>query len=324
MIADNAARPIAARPIAARPIAAQPIAAPHVARTPSGRRIASPPTTRRLSLRRLPRAGRLTLAIVVILVFVSPIYLTIVNAFKSEDAIVNDPAAPPIHPTLSNLSTALSRPDHLLQIGVRNSLIAVICSIVLLIPLGSAFSFYISRRRTRLRAVILAVLAAGLMIPPQVVLLPTIHILTLIGLDHTYPGLVLSNIGGGYLSFAVFVYVGFMRAIPGEIVEAARIDGASGLRIWWTIIMPLVRPATATVAIFLSLWIWNDFLNPLFILGPLQGQTITTGLYLSVGQFQMNYGQLFGIMFLAGIIPVVGYLAMQRQFVAGLTAGSSK
>ena len=80
-------------------------------------------------------------------------------------------------------------------------------------------------------------------------------------------------------------------------------DGASGLRIWWTIIMPLVRPATATVAIFLSLWIWNDFLNPLFILGPLQGQTITTGLYLSVGQFQMNYGQLFGIMFLAGDHP---------------------
>jgi raffinose/stachyose/melibiose transport system permease protein len=274
--------------------------------------------------RRLPRPFRLTVAILVILAFVSPIYLTIVNAFKSETDIVSDPAAPPIHPTLSNLSTALHRPDHLVQLGLRNSLIVVVCSILLLIPLGSTFSFYISRKRTRVRAAILAMLAAGLMIPPQVVLLPTIHILTLIGLDHTYPGLILSNIGGGYFSFAVFVYVGFMRAIPAEIVEAARMDGASGLRIWWTIIMPLVRPATATVAIFLSLWIWNDFLNPLFILGPLTGQTITTGLYLSVGQFQMDYGQLFGIMFLAGIIPVVGYLAMQKQFVAGLTAGSTK
>lgn len=296
----------------------------------------SPPVTRPLSVppgrqgqrrrqrRPFPKPVRLTIAILVIIAFVSPIYLTIVNAFKTEDAITNDPAAPPIHPTLGNLSTALHRPDHLLQLGLRNSLIVVVCSVVLLIPLGSAFSFYISRRRTRVRAGILAALAAGLMIPPQVVLLPTIHILTLIGLDHTYPGLILSNIGGGYFSFAVFVYVGFMRAIPAEVVEAARIDGASGLRIWWTIIMPLVRPATATVTIFLSLWIWNDFLNPLFILGPLQGQTITTGLYLSVGQFQMNYGQLFGIMFLAGIIPVVGYLTLQKQFVAGLTAGSSK
>ena len=278
--------------------------------------------------RRVPRLllgrARLVFAILVTLVFVSPIYLTVVNAFKHEDDIVANPAAPPIHPTLSNLATALSRPDHLVQTGLRNSLIVVVCSVLLLIPLSSAFSFYISRRRTKLRAVILAVLAAGLMIPPQVVLLPTIHILTWIGLDHTYPGLILSNLGGGYFSFGVFVYVGFMRAIPDEIVEAARIDGASGLRIWWSIIMPLVRPATATVAIFLSLWIWNDFLNPLFILGPLQGQTITTGLYLSVGQFSMNYGQLFGTMFLAGIIPVIGYLLMQKQFIAGLTAGSTK
>ncbi|HEY3607291.1 MAG TPA: carbohydrate ABC transporter permease [Pseudonocardiaceae bacterium] len=270
------------------------------------------------------RQLRLPLAVVAIVVFVSPIYLTIVNAFKTEGAIESSPAAPPVHPTLGNLSTALNRPDSLLQLGLRNSVIVVVCSVLLLIPLGSALSFYISRRRTRVRAAILAMLAAGLMIPPQVVLLPTIHILTLVGLDHTYPGLILSNVGGGYLSFAVFVYVGFMRAVPSEIVEAARMDGASSLRIWWRIIMPLMRPATATVAIFLSLWIWNDFLNPLFILGPLQGQTITTGLYLSIGQFQMDYGQLFGIMFLAGIIPVVGYLAMQKQFIAGLTVGSTK
>jgi raffinose/stachyose/melibiose transport system permease protein len=297
-------------------------------RTAAGRRTAperrpSRPAPR-TARRGLLSPARLTLAIVVVLVFVSPIYLTVVNAFKKQNDIVANPATPPLHPTLGNLSTALNRPDHLLQLGLRNSLIVVVCSVVLLIPLGSAFSFYISRRRTRPRAAILAVLAAGLMIPPQVVLLPTIRILTFLGLDHTYPGLILSNLGGGYFSFAVFVYVGFMRAVPDEIVEAARLDGAGGLRIWWTIVMPLVRPATATVAIFLSLWIWNDFLNPQFILGPLQGQTITTGLYLSVGQFQMDYGQLFGIMFLAAIVPVVGYLFVQKQFIAGLTSGSSK
>ena len=288
-----------------------------------------PPRRAAAPMPRRPRTSwlspaRLTLAVIMVLVFVSPIYLTIVNAFKKEHAIVANPAAPPLHPTLGNLHTALSRPDHLLQHGLRNSLIVVVCSVLLLIPLGSAFSFYISRRRTRSRAAVLAVLAAGLMIPPQVVLLPTIRILTFLGLDHSYPGLILSNLGGGYFSFAVFVYVGFMRAVPDEVVEAARLDGAGGLRIWWTIVMPLVRPATATVAIFLSLWIWNDFLNPQFILGPLQGQTITTGLYLSVGQFQMDYGQLFGIMFLAGVIPVVGYLAMQKQFIAGLTSGAGK
>ncbi|MBE1491831.1 carbohydrate ABC transporter permease [Plantactinospora soyae] len=282
------------------------------------------PTGAGLAARRTRARVRAVLAALVTLVFVAPIYLMLVNAFKGQDRIVANPASLPIPPILDNLGTALTRPDNLIPLGLRNSLIVVVCSVALLIPLGAAFSFHISRRRTRTRAAILVALAAGLMVPPQVTLLPTIQILTWLGLDHSYPGLILSNLGGGYLSFAVFVYVGFMRGIPDEIIQAARIDGASGLRIWWQIVMPLVRPASATVAIFLSLWIWNDFLNPLFILGPLQGQTITTGLYLTIGQYSVDYGQLFGIMFLAGVLPVLGYLAAQKQFVAGLTAGSTK
>ena len=291
----------------------------------SGPGPAVPPRPVRKAPRALRRPARLALALLVILAFVSPIYLTVVNAFKTSAAITSSPASLPTHPTLRNLSAALSQPGHVLQLGLRNSLIVVVCSVALLIPLGSAFSFWISRKRTRTRAVIMAVFAAGLMIPPQITVLPIIKILGHIGLDHTYPGLILSNIGGGYLSFAVFVYVGFMRSIPAEVIEAARIDGASSLRIWWKIIMPLVRPATATVGIFLSLWIWNDFLNPLLIIGPTSGQTVTVGLYDSVSnQVQPDYGLQFGFMFLAALIPVAGYLFAQKQFRAGLTAGSSR
>ncbi len=289
-----------------------------VAPLPAGRR----PEAKK---RRLKRATRLAIALLVILAFVSPIYLTIVNAFKNNAAINSGPGSLPLHPTLSNLSAALNQPGHVLQLGLRNSMIVVVCSVVLLIPLGSVLSFWISRKRTRSRRAILAALAAGLMIPPQITVLPIIHVLAHIGLDHTYPGLILSNLGGGYLSFAVFVYVGFMRSIPAEVIEAARMDGASGLRIWWKIIMPLVRPATATVGIFLSLWIWNDFLNPLLIIGPLTGQTVTVGLYQSVSnQVQPDYGLQFGFMFLAALIPVVAYLLVQKQFRAGLTAGSTR
>lgn len=267
---------------------------------------------------RLAAAGLLTLA------FVSPIYLTIVNAFKTQDQIIQDPAAPPAPATLLNLTDALSRADQIIQIGLTNSAATVVISVLLIIPLGAALSFWLTQRSAGFRRVVLAGFAAGLMIPPAVVLLPTIRILTFLHLDHTYLGLILANIGGGYLSFAVFVYSGFLRAIPGEIIAAASIDGAGMLRIWWTIVMPLLRPATATVAIFLSLWIWNDFMNPQFILGPLHGQTITTGLYLSLGQYSTDYAQLFGVMFLAAVIPVAGYLALQKQFIAGLTTGATK
>ncbi|MGW7425652.1 carbohydrate ABC transporter permease [Streptomyces sp. NPDC054813] len=289
-------------------------------RTVTPRAVPAPRPSRRPWATRghLGAAGLLTLA------FVSPVYLTIVNAFKTQDQIVRDPTAPPAPPTTHNLTDALARPDRIVQIGLTNSAVTVVVSVLLIIPLGAALSFWLSRRSARLRRVVLAGFAAGLMIPPAVILLPTIRILTFLHLDHTYPGLVLANVGGGYLSFAVFVYSGFLRSVPGEIIEAATVDGAGSLRVWWTIVMPLLRPATATVTIFLSLWIWNDFMNPQFILGPLHGQTITTGLYLSVSQFSTDYAQLFGVMILAAVIPVAGYLALQKQFIAGLTSGATK
>lgn len=273
---------------------------------------------------RRARTGHGVLAWFVTLVFVLPIYIAISSAFKTQEQILANPLGLPSPFTLDNLRTALSRPDHLIQGGLANSLLVTTLTVGILVPLASAVSFYIAQRTPRVRALLLAVFALGLMIPPQVILLPIVELLRTLGLAHTYLSLIASNVGGGYMSFAVFVYVGFLRTIPRETIEAARVDGAGDLRIWWQIAFPLLRPATATVAIFLGLWVWNDFLNPLFILGPRQGQTITTGIYVSLGGYSADYGQLFGIMFLAALIPVVGYLVSQREFIHGLMSGASK
>ena len=279
---------------------------------------------RSTSSRLLRTGGRLVLAWLVTLAFVLPIYIALSSAFKSQEQILANPLALPAPFTFDNILAALQRPDSLVTSGLLNSILVTGLSVAILIPLSSALSFYISERSPRLKGLLLAVFALGLMVPPQTVLLPIVQLLQSIGLSHSYAGLILSNIGGGYLSFAVFVYVGFLRTVPREVVEAARVDGANDLRIWWTIVLPLVRPATATVGIFLGLWVWNDFLNPLFILGPLQGQTITTGIYVALGGYSADYGQLFGIMLLAAIVPVVGYLVSQREFIHGLMSGASK
>jgi raffinose/stachyose/melibiose transport system permease protein len=258
------------------------------------------------------------------LLFVLPVYIALASAFKSQAQILSSPLGLPAPLTLDNLTTALDRRDHLVTGGVANSLVITVLSVGILIPLSSALSFWLSQQRPRLKSLLLVVFALGLMVPPQTVLLPIVQLLRAVGLNNSYPGLILSNVGGGYLSFAVFVYVGFLRTVPRDLIEAARIDGASDVRVWWQIVLPLVRPATATVGIFLALWVWNDFLNPLFILGPRQGQTITTGIYVSLGTYSTDYGQLFGIMFLAACIPVVGYLLTQREFIRGLMAGASR
>ncbi|HXI80354.1 MAG TPA: carbohydrate ABC transporter permease [Verrucomicrobiae bacterium] len=272
-----------------------------------------------------PRDARqFVVAVVATLLFVLPVYIALASAFKPQAQILSSPLGLPAPPTLANLTTALDRHDHLVTAGVANSLVITILSVGILIPLSSAVSFWLSQQRPRIKSLLLIVFALGLMVPPQTVLLPIVQLLRAVGLNNSYPGLILSNVGGGYLSFAVFVYVGFLRTVPRDLIDAARIDGASDVRVWWQIVLPLVRPATATVGIFLALWVWNDFLNPLFILGPRQGQTITTGIYVSLGTYSTDYGQLFGIMFLAASIPVVGYLLTQREFIRGLMAGASR
>lgn len=268
--------------------------------------------------------GQFVIAVVATVLFILPVYIALASAFKSQAQILSSPLGLPAPPTLDNITTALDRRDHLVTGGVANSLVITVLSVGILIPLSSALSFWLSQQRARVRSLLLVVFALGLMVPPQTVLLPIVQLLRAIGLNNSYPGLILSNVGGGYLSFGVFVYVGFLRTVPRDLIEAARIDGASDVRVWWQIVLPLVRPATATVGIFLSLWVWNDFLNPLFILGPRQGQTITTGIYVSLGTYSTDYGQLFGIMFLAAAIPVIGYLLTQREFIRGLMAGASR
>ena len=272
----------------------------------------------------LPQVGPFLLALLATIAFILPVYIALSSAFKSQEQILSNPLGLPAPLTFDNLTTALDRRDHLVVNGLLNSLLLTVVSVGILIPLSSAVGFWLSQQRPRIRAVLLLVFALGLMVPPQTVLLPIVQLLKTVGLNNSYPGLILSNVGGGYLSFGVFVYVGFLRVIPRDVIDAARIDGASDVRVWWQVVMPLVRPATATVGIFLALWVWNDFLNPLFILGPRQGQTITTGIYVALGTYSTDYGQLFGIMFLAAVIPVVVYLLTQREFIHGLIAGASR
>jgi raffinose/stachyose/melibiose transport system permease protein len=166
-------------------------------------------------------------------------------------------------------------------------------------------------------------LLCGLMIPPQVILMPVTQVLRATHLMTTLQGLILFNVGY-YVPFGVFVFSGFIRTVPVELEESAAIDGASPGQVFWRIVFPLLRPATASVLIFLGVWIWNDFIDPLIILGPSQGTTITTGIYRSIGQYQVDFGGVFALMFLATLPVLIFFLALQKQFVKGLTGGATK
>ena len=256
-------------------------------------------------------------------VFFVPLYLVLANTFKPGGKISGSPASLPWPPTLDNIEAVLTRPDRLFWVSLTNSVLITSTSVVALTLLSAMLGHYLARSRSPWGRVLTLVLLAGLMIPPQVILIPISDVLRAWHLMGTVPGLVLFNIGY-YVPFGVFVFSGLVRTVPLELEEAARVDGASPSVVFWRVVFPLLRPASASVLIFLGVWIWNDFIDPLIILGPGRGTTVTTGVYRAVGQYQSDFGSVFALMFLATLPVLAFYLALQRHFVKGLTGGATK
>jgi len=266
---------------------------------------------------------RPALAVTVGAIFFLPLYVALVNVFKYGPDILKSPAGLPIPPTLDNIEAVLTRPDRLFWVSLTNSVVVTSLSILVLTVLSAMLGHYLARTRSRWTRALTLVLLSGLMIPPQVILMPITQVLRATHLMTTLQGLVLFNVGY-YVPFGVFVFSGFIRSVPVELEESASIDGASRWQAFWRIVFPLLRPATASVLIFLGVWIWNDFIDPLIILGPSQGTTITTGIYRSIGQYQADFGSVFALMFLATLPVVIFFLLLQKHFVKGLTGGATK
>lgn len=255
--------------------------------------------------------------------FFLPLYVAFINVWKTSDEIVRAPLAPPLVPTLDNIVAVLTRPDGLFWHGLITSIELTSVSIVVTTLVAAMTAYYLVRSESVWGRVLLAIMLTGLMIPPAVIMVPLTRVLRELGVMTSIPGAVLVNVGY-YLPFAVLVFMGFVRSIPRELEEAAALDGASRLRIFWEIVFPLLRPASASVLIFLGVWIWNDFLTPLLILGPGTGNTITVGIYRSIGTYQRDFGAVFAFMFLATLPILIFYLAFQKHFIRGLTGGATK
>ena len=120
------------------------------------------------------------------------------------------------------------------------------------------------------------------------------------------------------------MFISYMRTVSPQFDESARMDGAGDVRIFFRIIFPLITPCVASIIIFVSLWTWNDFVNPLIILGSSDFYTITIGVYRAIGQFVQKWEDVFAVVFIAIVPVIVFYLFMQKQFVSGLTAGALK
>jgi raffinose/stachyose/melibiose transport system permease protein len=190
-----------------------------------------------------------------------------------------------------------------------------------MVVLAAMAGFVLQRRRSRINAVVNFFVLAGLIIPPAVV--PTIWVLQTLGLFKTMPGMILIEVTFG-LSFSILLFRAFVAGIPRELDEAAIVDGAGPLRMFFTVILPLMRPVVITVIVVQAVAVFNDFQNPLYFLPGNEGVTAQLTLYNFQSQTANQWNLLFTNILLITIPPLVAYIFFNRQIVAGMTSGAVK
>lgn len=207
--------------------------------------------------------------------------------------------------------------------GFLNSLLVVVPSVVLVLILGAGAAWVFARRKSRLVSAAYALCISGLLLPPAVITI--VMELRQLGLAGTRPGMV-AVYTGMYLSTAVFFMTGFIRALPVELEEAARIDGAKPARIFLRIVLPLLRPVIATAAIMVMLYAWSDMFYAFFVLGGGEAATLPLNLYqvASAQLYLENWHLVFAYVVVMSLPMVAVFLVGQRKIVSGITSGAVK
>jgi len=204
-----------------------------------------------------------------------------------------------------------------------NSLIVTAGALALILSLAALAGYALGRFRFRLNTALYLFFLSGLLVPAKLAIIPLFIFLKALHLLDSRLGLILVYAAAG-LPAAVFILTGFFRALPADLDNAARIDGAGELGVFWRVMLPLCRPALAIVTIYSAIPIWNDFFLPLVLIQTPERKTITQGLAVFFGQYQTDWGALFAGLTLAALPIVLLYLALSEQFIKGLTAGATR
>ena len=264
-------------------------------------------------------AGEIVMALVCV-AFVIPIYYLVVSTFKTQAEIIQSPLGLPTSLSFANYARAFAGINF--TRSFFNSLLITSVSVVLIVIFGSMAAYAIARRNNKLTRFLRNYFLLGFLVPLQVTMLPLFIIMKTLHLINTYQGMILLHSNGAV--FAIFLYTGFIRAMPRDLEEAAFVDGASLLRTFWQVVFPLLRPVTATLIIFNTMWIWNDFLLSYLFLSSSDKATLTLQVYNGVGQYFTDWSIMMPVLVIALLPMVIFYLFMQRHIIGGLAAGSLK
>src|SRR5258706_292373 len=256
------------------------------------------------------------------MIFVVPFIFIFLTAAKTrQEASLFQFSWPGKFQLLENIRDVIAFGDRRMLRALWNSTLLTVGSVTLIVLFSALVAYVMQRRGDRVASVVSSVMLAGLIIPPAVV--PTIFLLQWTHLYKTLLGLILVEVAFT-MPFATLIFRAFMANIPRELDEAAIIDGASPMHVFFSIILPLLQPAIITVIVTSSVGIYNDFVGPLYFLPGSANVTAQLTLYSFMSQFNSQWNLLFADVVVITIPPLVIFMFFQRQIVSGMTAGAVK
>ena len=255
------------------------------------------------------------------LIAMAPVWLLLINTLKPKKEIYTNPFGLPREWTLDNYRYIIS--DNNFFSYFRNSFIVVVVSLAVILLLGSLCAYALAHWRTRTSRGVYFFIIVGMMLPIKIATIRLLEIMKTLGLLNTLWSLFPVYIAMG-LPVAVFILTEFIRGLPGELYEAGFMDGAGRFMIYRKIVLPLIRPALATVAIYNLVPIWNDLWFPLIFINVENQKTVLLAVTRLQGQYTTDWPKLLTILSLSALPVIVLYLTMSKQFIKGLTAGAVK
>ncbi len=252
-----------------------------------------------------------------------PVLIVIVNSFKSRQAIFREPLMPPTASTFDLIGyvTVMKQGDFLTYF--QNSFVVTVLSLFFVLLFGAMAAFALSEYRFRGNALMGLYLALGIMIPIRLATVAILQLMVASGLVNTLTALVLVYTAQG-LPLAIFILSEFMKGVSDDLKNAGRIDGLSEYTIFFRLVLPLVRPAMATVAVFTMIPIWNDLWFPLILAPSESTKTVTLGAQLFLGQYVTNWNAVLAALSLAILPVLILYVIFSRQLIRGITSGAVK
>jgi raffinose/stachyose/melibiose transport system permease protein len=254
-------------------------------------------------------------------IMLAPIVIMVFSSFKSTQQIFQQPFALPNFANLINFTKIWTETNFLQYL--TNSFVVTGASMALILTLGTMAAYALARYEFWGAGFILMFFLAGLTLPLKLAIIPLFMLMRDLGILNNQLSLIFVYTAMG-LPSTVFIMTGFIRTLPNELEDAARMDGASEARIMWAIMLPLVRPAMVIAGIQNVVPIWNDFFFPLVFIQNDRLKTLPQGLTTFMGEYATDFGVLFAGLSLSAAPIIIIYIVLSRQFISGMTAGAIK